>query len=470
MPINLKQPIAWTKASAEETVLLTELQANVLHGHVRDTFTALFFSFGDAAEAKSFVRALSPLVKSAMSHLQEIEVFKTTNRKAKGSVYVGVGLTANGYKALGFTGVKVPADASFRKGMKAQRAVLGDPAPGTWDSTFQRTIDAVVVIGDDNAASVNAARAQVLAVKPASVQLIGEETGASQTNSKGVGIEHFGYVDGRSQPLFIKERVDAEAKAKWDPAFPLSQVITPDPAAPASVPASSRFFGSYFVFRKLEQNVRAFKKAEEALAAKLALKPADAERAGAMVVGRFEDGTPVTMQGTDGLTPADPVNDFNYAGDAAGARCPFHGHIRKTNPRGSGGFGVKESKERTHLMARRGQTYGKRVDDPSDESVPITKRPTGGVGLLFMAFNTDIANQFEFTQQSWANSAGFPEAPTGTTPGLDDVIGQGVRTKQKYATKWGVPTFAEGDPFPQAVTMKGGEYFFMPSLTFLRSL
>lgn len=57
------------------------------------------------------------------------------------------------------------------------------------------------------------------------------------------------------------------------------------------------------------------------------------ELAGALLVGRFEDGTPVTFQGADGLD--DPVpNNFDYRGDMAGARCPFFAHIRKTNPRG----------------------------------------------------------------------------------------------------------------------------------------
>ena len=28
------------------------------------------------------------------------------------------------------------------------------------------------------------------------------------------------------------------------------------------------------------------------------------------------------------------LNNFNYGSDAAGARCPFHAHIRKSTPRG----------------------------------------------------------------------------------------------------------------------------------------
>lgn len=48
-------------------------------------------------------------------------------------------------------------------------------------------------------------------------------------------------------------------------------------------------------------------------------------------------------------------------------------------------------------MARRGQAYGTRSDDPNATSLPFSKRPTGGVGLL-LAFNSELSNQFEFTQ------------------------------------------------------------------------
>src|SRR5919107_6400840 len=38
--------------------------------------------------------------------------------------------------------------------------------------------------------------------------------------------------------------------------------------------------------------------------------------------------------------------------------------------------------ERSHIMARRGQSYGQRSDDPGAD-LPLSARPTRGVGLLF---------------------------------------------------------------------------------------
>jgi hypothetical protein len=132
------------------------------------------------------------------------------------------------------------------------------------------------------------------------------------------------------------------------------------------------------------------------------------------------------------------------------------------------------------LMARRGQTYGDRADVPFDGSVPPSRRPAGGVGLLFMAFNSQIhfdfvagnflKAQFDFMQAVWANAPQFPVVQPD--PGLDPVIGQGSRPQQVYPRKWGeLPDPAQPvDAVPQAVRMRGGEYFFMPSLAFLRNL
>jgi deferrochelatase/peroxidase EfeB len=112
----------------------------------------------------------------------------------------------------------------------------------------------------------------------------------------------------------------------------------------------TRESGSVFCNLLLEQNVAAFKALKDALAKRLEAvggQPFD-ELAGALVMGRHEDGTPVTVQAADGLNR--PItNNFNYDDDP-GVRCPFHAHIRKANPR------TEETRE--HRIARRGITYG----------------------------------------------------------------------------------------------------------------
>src|SRR5205807_52845 len=136
----------------------------------------------------------------------------------------------------------------------------------------------------------------------------------------------------------------------WNATFKPSQFIVADPNGPTPLSA-----GSYFVFRKLEENVRGFNAAEDDLGKALfgdTAKQDLLDRAGAMVIGRFEDGTPLVLS-KDGLAKT-PPNDFNFDGDVDGAKCPFHAHIRKVNPRGDihRKFGAPVNADRDPIMAR----------------------------------------------------------------------------------------------------------------------
>lgn len=481
MPVTLDAPLSWENPTPDDGRMLDGLQPNILKAHVREFLTVLFLRFDQAAKGKSFLRALAsgakPLVKSARIHLAEIKVFKTQGKP--GTAYVGVGLTAAGYTALGIAATRQPGNRPFRDGMKAGQ--LGGPLPATWDAHFRGTIHATVLVGDLQKAAHDAALTKVLSLIGPGIAILGQENGLGRHNENGDGIEHFGYVDGRSQPLFLREDVrnetlSADGSTGWDPGFGPNRVIVPDPAAPD--PAHD--FGSYFVFRKLEQDVKRFKQEEAKLAARLGLTGEDAELAGAMLVGRFEDGTPVTLQSGPGSHS--PVqNNFNYdsdvgdgtpISDGGGGKCPHFAHIRKMNPRGSGGF-EPHAAERLHIMARRGQTYGIRTDNLNDGA--LDNKPSKDVGLLFMAFNANIEEQFEFVQTIWANNPGFPRMTPGrTAPGPDPVIGQAQRGQIDCPKGWGADFKKPGEhkptaPVPETVRMKGGEYFFMPSLAFLRN-
>jgi deferrochelatase/peroxidase EfeB len=210
------------------------------------------------------------------------------------------------------------------------------------------------------------------------------------------------------------------------------------------------------VFRKLEQHVRAFKEHEQKLAETLGLIGEEAKRAGALVVGRFQDGTPVVLHPTAGRS----TNNFIYDDDPHGQKCPFQAHIRKVNPRRPG---------IPHIV-RRGITYGERKIGPWDNP-SLAELPIGGVGLLFMCYQRNIAQQFEALQYLWASD---PRLPRGQAPGIDPIIGQpggnGVG-QQKWPAQWDDPR-EKHKPFDfhGFVTFKGGEYFFAPSIYFLRNV
>jgi deferrochelatase/peroxidase EfeB len=237
-------------------------------------------------------------------------------------------------------------------------------------------------------------------------------------------------------------------------------------------------FGSYLVFRKLEQNVRGFREREELLARWLGLKGSAVQRAGALIIGRFRDGTPVTASAAAAASPGVP-NNFNYAEDADGTRCPFRAHIRKMNPRGDGARlrtdsrvayadGSLQDQEWRRRIVRRGIPYGVRQIDPREN--PRTEQlPTRDVGLLFLCFQSSLANQFGFLQKLWANAPDFARENTG----IDPLVGQHADhlcpIPQRWPLKWGkaaMTPFAVGG----FVSMKGGEFLFAPSIPFLTNL
>jgi Dyp-type peroxidase family len=469
MPVNLNAPLAWEQANPDEIAMLDDLQGNILKGHGRNHTQNLFFTLDPQKpnEGKEFLKVLAQSIKSAHHQLIEAKSYKISHQDA--GVFISVLLSAAGYKALGVTEDKVPPDDAFRNGLKQRKDILSDPGKEEWDPAFQDEIHGMILVGGSDETQVRQVHTKIQQQKPASVRVIGTEYGLAMRNKNGDGIEHFGYVDGRSQPLLLQEDIEHEKTQNdgidiWDPSFPLKQVLVPCPGGASGTTS----FGSYFVFRKLEQNVKGFKEREEKIAEELGLTGEDEELAGAMIVGRFEDGTPVVLQKNDGLT--NPVrNNFDFRNDSGGNKCPFHGHIRKTNPRGeSTALGATLEQERSHIMARRGITYGTRNAELNSEGniIDLKDKPVGGVGLLFMAYQSNFENQFEFTQSSWANNPNFVKPDTG----IDPVIGQGSGSSiHQQPVEWDSPTKKPID-FHGFVTMKGGEYFFAPCISFLKNL
>lgn len=474
MSITLNKALEWKKANTDERKMLDDLQGNILKGHGRNFTYNLFLQFDSAqqSKAKGFIRAVSAMLVSSTKQLKDAENHKTT--KQDGGLFTAFFLTSKGYDALGLPAAKPQLNnAPFLAGMPARGQSLLDPNLDLWNEHFRTDIHAMVLIGDNNNAVRDAARGNLLSLinnSDGAVTLVGQEEGQALRNSDGKGIEHFGYVDGRSQPLMLIEDVNEEKNkfggiSEWDPTIPLEQVLVPCPGG--GTPTS---FGSYFVFRKLEQNVRGFKKTEKRLAEFLNLPAAKEELAGAMVVGRFENGTPTRVSDKELPVGAMGVpNNFNFSGDPNGVKCPFAGHIRKSNPRGESAviIGPIVGNEKRHLMARRGITYGHRDIHPNDPGLRFEDMPTGDVGLLFMAYQSNIADQFEFTQKTWVNNADFVEPNTG----IDPVIGQrNGPNGQFWPDNWGVSLKAEPFDFSDFVTLQGGEYFFAPSIAFLKGI
>jgi Dyp-type peroxidase family len=513
----LSNTLQITTPDADTKRVLDDLQANIVKGHGRNHTAHLFltFSSGNQTALRTAFKKLAKRVTSAS--IQAAEALKAKNGQTSAPVFC-LFLTKAGYQALGVAANRQPGDLAFTEGMAARGSKdlpgtniagrLNDPKIATWEKHLgggaaPRKIHSMLLIADDvkladrkaeeaatgtarsqrRRANNAAAKAKVDALVSAVVadlagtliKIEGVDLGHGyrmEVGGKDTGIENFGYMDGRSQPLFNNEQVASETQLNWNATFPPSQFIMKDPGSPAAFAC-----GSYFVFRKLEQNVRAFKKREGELAN--ALKPGNTpatpkerERAGAMLVGRFKNGAPLVLAG-DAANTSVP-NDFDYSG-VKSDKCPFSAHIRKTNPRGDirrQGFATDDVAERKHIMARRGITYGARVQNAKGE---FLDSPVGGVGLLFMAYMTNIREQFEFTQADWGNDERFVSGfPAGAEkPGIDPVIGQGksVPTPQVLWTdNHSTPAKQARFSFAGFVGLRGGEYYFAPSVSFLNSI
>lgn len=449
---------------------LDDMQGNILKGHGRQFTFNLFLSFraDQQAAVRTWIANFSNVfVTSARKQLDETELFHAQH--IPGGIFTSFYLSAAGYTYLGVPAAKMPKDqtGTFAHGMQASGAALHDPDPTTWSPGLNGangTIHAMVLIAD---ADVHLARGLARAIRLSLAgkgTVVATERGVVLRNAKGDGIEHNNYVDGISQPVFFADEVPAHHD-QWDPSAPPSLMLVADPGG-----KDGNSLGSYFVFRKLEQNVRGFKANEKKVAAAVLAPGADPELAGAMLVGRFEGGTPVLLSKTDtNPGPAHQENNFNFAAAGSEAKCPFQSHIRKSGPR-TDAAGVAVNK--TKRLVRRGIPYedkprvrdaaGNLSDKPADQ-------PTGGVGLLFMCYVADIKGQFEFVQDSWVNSPTFSRPGTGKDPIIGQPAAGPAGTTYQWPTSWGSPT-KKPAAFGDFVTMRGGEYFFAPSLSMLKSL
>ncbi|MER9227051.1 hypothetical protein NKI39_15700 [Mesorhizobium sp. M0664] len=439
------------------------VQGNILKGHDRLHTAQIFVTFNaNAQAARAWISGdLSRRLTSAKKQDEQIKEYRA--KRDKGHPFVAFFLSYQGYVRLGIADSVTPADVYFRSGMKSvpagEQNVVADPPPRRWEPNFRGRIDAMVLVGDDDRDRLDVT-VDVLTKELASTsEHTFVERGDVQHFDFGDGrgnieIEHFGHQDGISQPRMIKKDIDDEiaerGSANWNPGAPLSLGFVGEPNRPDE-------FGSYVVFRKLGQNVKAFRTARDALAGALGVS---ADDAAALAVGRHRNGKPV-MPAT-APQPGKDANDFNFKSDLSAALCPYQSHVRKTNPRGDTVVFLDqtEESERSLRILRRGIPFGERPDLAPDSMLPP---PESGVGLLFMCYQSKLI-QFVI-QQEGADSNDFVK--TGVGP--DATLGNNTAGA---AQQWPI----NGNPAAKSflmsnfVTMLGGEYFFAPSVSFLASL
>ena len=361
---------------------------------------------------------------------------------------LNVALTAHGLRRLRIADAGLAGlSPEFRAGMRCSAEALGDTgasAPEEWQPALS-TPEVLLIVTARCARVRDRARAQLEAEAAA------HGLRASECQLAGYlpeGREPFGFRDGISQPAIRDPNAGPYRRGPRHVEVAPGEFVLgyPDEAGPGLTPPPIGRNGSYAVVRKLEQDVDGF---WSHLRRQAGPDGARQEWLAAKLVGRWRDGTPMAVSPShpDTSRPRDdePVNDFRYAGDADGHRCPIGAHVRRANPRDSLDRDGKLTLR--HRIIRRGMPY---------PAGPHDRRP----GLMFVCYQADIRRQFEFVQSQWCNHGEV--FGLGTDP--DPIVGPPAG---KVTIQGRPPVFLEAKSF---VTTRGGGYFLVPGIRALRHI
>ncbi len=467
--------------SNPKTLNLNDIQGMVTRGYGKLFQTKYWFlTVKDATKAKKWIGDSIPLVDTAeITH----KVSKT----------VHLAFTHDGLEALGMMEENLKTfPYPFKAGMVTEGksrvlADYGDSAPDQWRWGKEGKVQDIHVLAiyhatDEEAMNVFLAEETIRREKNGGFELAKETSGYNRKDSR----EPFGFHDGISQPVIKGSGRPAPKNDIIEPGefllgyknehnqFPVSPTLKklqgnynslPDVPNPKDKNKPLKDLGNngtFMVFREMEQHVDDFWEymrnntknpdgsVNEDAAIKLASKCVGRWPSGASLVN-FPDKDP-NPGGTSFSN-----DDFGYAEkDKEGLRCPFGSHLRRNNPRDHvRTYGPKKSLKvsNRHRIIRRGRIY--KNEETQEE------------GLHFICFNTNIEIQFEFIQHAWSNNNQL----THLKNDIDVITGAPIQGDPN-ADKWGFTVQAEPvnefySGFKRYITVRGGEYFFMPSITFL---
>ena len=444
----------------------TDIQGFVLRGYNLPFARHIFVHFDDPQRACAFIFRLLPQITTGQ-HWDNGKPDSTVN----------VAFTHRGLVALDLppaTLISFPVE--FQQSMKDRAAILGDTGrndPQHWDEVWSDN-------GVHAWIGINAISTDALEACTAQLQSLMQETGGVTTlasqdaaaiviDGQASTREHFGFTDGFGNPDYLGfDRSSQPGQGKLMPDGSWAPLATGElllgyadeagEVPPAPVPHLLASNGTFMVYRKLHQNLATFR---SFLDAQAALYAGGKEKLAAKFIGRWRDGTPIELSPDhpDPTITQDPnrSTNFTYAKDAAGTRCPVGAHVRRVHPRDAFGFEGRLVNRRR--ITRRGLPYGTAVP----EGQPVSDADDRGV--IFIALNASLARQFEFVQQQWINYGNDARLGNDKDILLGSHGGQGRFVVQGDTTPTNPPFVCSN--LPDFVELRGGDYFFLPSITAL---
>ena len=376
--------------------------------------------------------------------------------------WLGIAFTFEGLKALGVPQASLDSfPIEFRQGMAARAAILHDlgaNAPGNWEHPFG-TPDVHVALAlyakDDETLQKVLELARKAHHDLADISVVYR----MRFGELPEGRNPFGFKDGLHNPHVEGSgsvpQAGSEASLKAGE-FILGYADENGETAETPVPQELRQNGTFMAFRKFHMDVAAFRRYLRAQAS----SPEEEELLAAKMVGRWCSGAPLVLapdQDNPELgSDRNRNNVFSYTDDMKGLKCPFSAHMRRVNPRDA----LKDEvvAVNLHHFLRRGTNYGPPLPEGVLEDDGAER---GGVFLLIGAY---LKRQFEFIQSQWVTDGNFISHGTEQDPLIGNNDGDGVFTIPQR------PARRRLRGLPQFVTVRGGEYCFIPGLRALRWL
>jgi Dyp-type peroxidase family len=447
--LSINDPAGETLSTRSPPLETSDIQATVLRPRpkpYRGEYVIL--RIGNAEQGREMLRRILP-------HVAPADEWWVPSLPG----WLGIAFTFEGLKAL-----SVPQESldsfpiEFRQGMAARAAFLNDVgtnAPANWEYPFgtpnAHVALAIYANSDSDLQKVlNLARKSLHDLNEISVVY------RMQFGELPDGRNPFGFKDGLHNP-HVEESGPAVAGTGASVKAGEFVIGYPDErgeTAKVPIPLELRRNGTFVAIRKFHMDVAAFRRYLRAQAS----SPEEEELIAAKMVGRWRSGAPLVLapDRDDAALGLDPNrnNDFNYADDMKGLKCPFSAHIRRVNPRDALKHDVVAVN--LHHFLRRGTNYGSPLPEGLLEDDGAER---GGVFLLIGA---NLHRQFEFLQSQWITDGNFIGHGTEQDPLIGNNDGEGVFTIPR------VPVRRRLHGLPRFVSVRGGEYCFMPGLRALR--
>ena len=451
--LPIENPDGASSVASAPALEFDEIQATVLRPRPAPYVgTHIGLRIDNARAGREVLRRLTPHVDSAASWW-----------KAR-STWLSVGISYAGLEALGVPPTSLQSfPEAFRVGMAARARQLGDFGindPKNWETPFgNREVNIALSVFSDTEEN----RRRVLAVarqqyeKLSGVALVLADDFGAQPGD----LNSLGYKDGIDQPPIEGSGVEpfpGQGRPIKPGEFILGYPSEAGPPLPMPEPEILGRNGTFVGLRKYQSRVGAFNRFLHANGS----TEQERELIAAKLVGRWRSGTPLTLAPDvdDPVLGADRQrnNNFDYSKDPRGRQVPFGAHIRRMNPRDT--VLTRLSDINIHRLIRRGTTYGAPYDanalSAADDEVPR--------GAYFLFISAKAMATIEFLQQDWINDGDFIGAGREHDPivGLQDEGATFTIPREPARRRLrGIETFN---------VVRGGEYFFLPSLSALNWL